>query len=220
MKFASLFLLLSACAPTLPPHFLESSEVLPAKAVGILAGGGFGDMGGKSFSGQPTWVGEGRVRVGVGARQEVGTSVYGAVSFGEGTSTSHVFGAKLEYKVAPASFLAFVAGAGGLTLDGKLRALGGDVAVVVSPYTSRNGHRMYTGARGAFAIPLFPDARGATEGVTLPLGVAIRATDDVRVFLEAGLLVGGAQFSSPSFRGDSNVLWGPYAAAGAQLNLR
>jgi len=43
---------------------------------------------------------------------------------------------------------------------------------------------------------------------------------NVRIFLEAGLVVGAAQYSSPTFSGDSSVLVGPYAAAGVELIVR
>jgi hypothetical protein len=174
-------------------------------------------MGGASSNGQAALLGEARLRAGVGGHQEIGASLYGAVAFENAKS---MFGAKLTYKLAPTSFLAFVAGAGALTLDGKLRALGADLAVVVSPYTSRGGHRVYTGARGAFAVPILPGARGATEGLTLPLGVALRASENLRVFMEAGLLVGGAQYFSQWYSDGSSVIVGPYGAVGVELMIR
>lgn len=74
MRVALLALLLvsAACAPTLPPHFAESTEVLAPREVGITVAGGVAGLDARSTSGNVNAVngdfviaaGEVRARVG------------------------------------------------------------------------------------------------------------------------------------------------------------
>lgn len=229
MRVTLLALLLAsaACAPTLPPHFAESTEVLAPREVGITVAGGVAGLDTQSKSGNMNAVdgdfviaaGEVRARVGLGARQEIGISGFAGVDLASKT-LAYGGGGKLSYKVAPASWLAFVAGGGAYAFtSGDAPVFGGDLAVILAPYTDpRRGIQVYTGARGSFAIPTFKcsacapgvGAHGASEGLTIPIGVAIHTAERVRFFVEAGFLAGWFQYRDepPKYPNDGVVLGG------------
>ena len=131
-------------------------------------------------------------RLGLRAHQEIGVA-----RLRRRSSTSQrrrragvgaIGGGALSYKLGAAPWLAFVANAGAID-----QSFGGDVALIVAPYTDSGGRQIYTGLRGSVAIPLVPDVRAATTAVTAPIGLSLRPTSASRVFLEAGVMAGGQQ---------------------------
>ena len=140
-----------------------------------------------------------RVRVGVGARQEVGvegTAAFVDTGKADASSPSWIgksaaWGFKLSYKGAPTDWLAFVAGAGGSeTATGT--ALGGDLAAILAwPTALRGIVRPYGGVRGTFAIPVgraIDAAGGVTAGLVVPVGLAFEPRPWLRLFVEAGFV--------------------------------
>jgi len=171
--------------------------------------------------------GEARLRFGIDGRQEIGVSGFGGGSSGSNSSVDYFVGGKLSYKVAVVRWLAIIAGAGALDVS-STAVFGGDLAVVIAPYTDSRGTQLYTGVRGSFGIPVLTQAcslcgaaYGSGEGITAPLGVALHTSDNVRVFLEGGMLVGFNQLHDPQGigSGDATTLGG-YATVAVQLIIR
>ena len=181
---ALLALSTSACAPLLMPppvHFGETAKVLDQGRVSVggqagIANGNFGVGGG----------GAARVRYGLGGAQEVGLEgLVGGVSVdngeGKARSTGMVGGAKASYKVGATPWLAFLGGVGfGSSKTGE--TVGGDVGAVAS----YNGElwQPYLGARVTAAWSVSGNARGSEQLVTVPLGIAFSASQDVSLYLE------------------------------------
>jgi hypothetical protein len=194
-------LLATGCYPTLPPHLAEGTEVNEAKQVGLtIAGGGAGfdvNCCGQGSATQAMAGLEARVRVGVGARQEVGASLFG----GAGTTIGNgeppiVVGGKASYKVAPSRWVALIASAGGLSAGVSAVAIfGGDLAVVVAPYTAPSGLQVYTGAKGSFSVPILQNAKATNEAFTFPIGLVIPVSDRTRLIGETGFVLGLGQQS-------------------------
>ncbi len=208
----------------MPAFVGESTEVLGRGEIGVTGAGGLGavDNLGTKSSGQVAGAGEVRVRVGVGASQEVGVTGFGGVgsTSSSGSTIPYEAGAKLSYKIAPASWLAFVA-SGGAFDQSQTSAIGGDLAAIVAPYTDRAGDQLYTGVKGSFAIPVLQNARGATEVLTLPVGFALRSSRNVRVFFEGGALLGFAEFYGATTLPSSNgTSVGGYGAVAVRVGFR
>jgi hypothetical protein len=198
------------------PFVGESTEVLRRGQIGLTGAGGLGamatDVGKNTSSGEVAGAGEVRVRVGIGGRQEVGLTGFGGVGSTSGSNSSvpYEIGGKLSYKVAPSRWFAFVT-SGGAFDESQIAAFGGDLAAIVAPYADRAGDQFYTGAKGSVAVPVMQNARGVTEALTLPIGYAFRSSDDVRVFLEGGAVVGFAQLydaNQPLTTGGTTALGG------------
>ncbi len=198
--------------------------MLPPHAIGLTLGGGGGIVGCNQCNAIYAMGGEARLRAGIGNHQEIGVTAFGGA---EGSSSSssqtssswgYVFGGSISYKVAPAPWLAFVASGGALDQQ-ETAIFGGDLAAIVAPYTDSRGTQLYTGARGSFAIPVLNGAHGATEALTVPLGLSLRSGGDVHVFLEGGLVVGFNQFTdetNPTVTGDATLVGG-YASIGVLM---
>lgn len=220
-------LLLCACSSTLPTPFLEGTQVLPPNAIGLTLGGGGGIVGCNQCNAIYAAGGEARLRVGIGNHQEIGATGFGG-AFGSGSSTSqassswaYVFGGSISYKVAPVPWLAFVASGGALDQQ-ETAVFTGDLAAIVAPYTDSRGTQLYSGARGSFAIPVLSGAHGASEALTVPLGLSLRSGGDVHVFLEGGLVVGFNQFTdetTPTVNSDTTLIGG-YASIGVLMIIR
>ena len=231
VRMAVVGLATSGCVPTMPSQLAEGTEVLAPREVGLTLAGGGGVVGPCcGTSGKATGFGgaEGRLRVGVGAKQEIGVSAFGGV--GGDNASSGAIGGKLAYKIAPAPWLAFIANAGsydyitGGTGTTHTAVFGGDLAAIVAPYTDSRGTQVYTGARGSFVIPVWSGSHGASEALTVPLGVMLKTGELVRVFLEGGFLAGFGQFRSESpppdnYSGDVTLVGG-YGTAAVQFILR
>jgi hypothetical protein len=233
MRFAAgaLALATTGCAATMPAPIAEGTEVLKPHAVGLTlaaAGAGFaGTCGAKATClSQFGFGGEARVRLGLGGHQEIGASGFGAFVVQQGDTSSlagqaqtrFVGGGELSYKIAPVPWLAIVAGAGALDENGT-PVVGGDLAVLVAPYTGGQGAQLYTGARGSFGIPIFSGGTATAEGLVVPVGFSFKSGSDVRVFFEGGLAVGFDQYKStadPKTNQDATYLGG-YGAAGVLL---
>lgn len=172
----------------MPPAFGESTEVVAPGKVGVTIGGGGGGVACSTCSSTLGLGAFARVRVGIGGRQELGVSGFGVLTSGSSGGVGAIGGGALSYKLGAAPWLAFVANAGAID-----QSFGGDVALIVAPYTDSGGRQIYTGLRGSVAIPLVPDVRAATTAVTAPIGLSLRPTSASRVFLEAGVMAGGQQ---------------------------
>ncbi len=182
----------------MPLPLAESTTTLRPREVSLTVAGGGAVVGATCC--QNVTVGEVggtevRARVGIGAHQEIGASVF----LGVGTTVGHgdvpfALGGKISYKIAPVPWLAIVAGAGGMDYSASSVALGaGDLAVIVAPYTARNGSQFYVAARGSFAIPVLEGATDVNEALAFPVGFAWQTSRRVRLFVEAGPLAGFAQ---------------------------
>ncbi|HVY46305.1 MAG TPA: hypothetical protein VHB21_10525 [Minicystis sp.] len=167
---------------------------------------------------------ETRVRVGVGAKQEVGGSVF----LGMASSAGHgdmpfAIGGKASYKIAPAPWLAFVADGGALVeSQASVAIASGDLAAIVAPYVARDGTQLYTGLRGTFAVPVLNGARDVNESLVLPIGVALRSSARTRFFIEGGPLLGFAQLvtdAAPNTSQNVTTLGG-YGVAAVGFVLR
>lgn len=213
---AAILVVTTGCYPTLPSHFAESAEVLGPGKVGVTIAGGGAGFDTKLRRNQLTYGAgafEGRVRVGVGHDQEVGASVFGGAGSGvAGGDASGGAGAKISYKIGPARSLAFVADAGIMDLNSASVVVpSGDLAVVFAPYTASDGTQVYTGVRGSLGVPILEGARAFDEGITIPVGVAFRASERVRLFAEGGFVAGFGQFAGQTgFTGlnDTSTLGG------------
>ncbi len=147
-----------------------------------------------------------------------------------GGSVGYIGGGKLSYKIAVAPWFAIIAGAGALDVS-STAIFGGDLAVVVAPYTDSRGTQVYTGVRGSFGIPVLTNATacapcgpayGSGEGLTVPLGLALHTDTNVRVFLEGGMFVGFSQLHDQS-QGIGNgaaTTLGGYATVAVQFVIR
>jgi hypothetical protein len=223
MLLASFFV---GCYPALPPHFVESTDVLDARAVGVTVAGGISGLAQgccrSTTSGQVVGGADVRARIGVGAKQEVGASLFAGL--GSGTPVPYALGGEASYKVAPVSWLAIVAGGGAMVLTdpSTTAVLGGDVAAVVAPYTDQNGTQIYTGARSSLAIPILNGAHGATEAVTVPLGAMRGIGQPVRYFVEVGAIIAASQFHDEknAINDGTATTLGGYAAAGMGFVFR
>ncbi len=132
----SLTLALAGCSPLsapLPFHFTETAAALDRGAMRVTAAAG----GGEAVFDGSAGGGSLRLRVGVGARQEVGFEGSAlAVDNGEHTRDSSrwightlAYGLKLSYKLAPTDWFAVVAGAGAAhAATGE--SAGGDLGLV------------------------------------------------------------------------------------------
>jgi hypothetical protein len=185
--------LAGGCAPLSAPvpfHLAETATPLERGAMrATLAGGG----GSAIFDGSAGG-GDARLRIGVGARQEVG--IEGEllrVDTGKPDmhsprwiGTSLAYGLKLSWKGAPTDWVAFIAGAGAMSAATG-ESVGGDLALVFS--RPRGIVRPYAGLRGTVAFPVarpLDDAGGITGGVIVPGGVAVHYADSCDLFLEGG----------------------------------
>lgn len=224
--------LLGGCAPlgAAPPfHLMETAEVLQAGQVGITAAGGGGYMGLDGSGGG----GGLRVRVGVGARQEVGLEAAAlAVDTGKADAkqpawigTSAAYGAKFSWKGAPLGWLAAVGGFG-VAHAATGSALGGDLALVVStPRALRGWLRPYGGVRATVAVPIDHDlyeAGGVTLGLVPAGGLSFVPARWLRLFAEAGFLNAWSSLGSDLARDDpahrlytTSYHGGVYGGAGA-----
>jgi hypothetical protein len=222
---------LAGCYPTLPPHLAEGTEVLRPGGVSLnFAGGGAGFAANVSpspgTSSTTLGVGglESRVRVGIGGKQEIGAGVFlGVGSATAGGVPPFALGGKLSYKVAPVPWLAIIAD-GGVLDEGSasVAIIGGDVAVVVAPYTAPNGSQLYVGTRGSFAVPFLQGARATNESIEIPIGVALHTSKRVRFFVEGGPVIGLAQQVddvAPNVSQDVTSV-GAYGIVGVTLILR
>jgi hypothetical protein len=225
---------MTACFATVPAPFAEGTEVLPPHTTGLTLVGAGGGVGGfckptETCLAQFGVGGEARIRLGLRGNQELGASGYGAFVTSQGNtsslsqqpSTTFIGGGEVSWKIALVPAFAIVAGAGALD-EGGSPVVGGNVGLVVAPYTSAKGTELYTGARGSFGIPIFKGGSGATESVVVPVGFSFKSGNDVRVFLEGGLAVGFNQYrdaADPKSNQDSSYLGG-YGAVGVLLMVR
>ncbi len=225
----------TGCFATVPAPIAEGTEVLPPHAVGLTLAGAGGGLGGfcaagtQSCSTQFGAGGEARLRVGLPGHQEIGVSGIAAFVTSEGDAsslsgqpqTNFVGGGEVSYKIAPVPAFAIVLGGGALD-EGGTAVVGGNLSLLVAPYTSQRGTEVYTGVRGSFGIPILNGATGATESLIVPVGFSFKSGSDVRLFLEGGLAVGFTQYRNAGAT-DTNqdaTFVGGYGAVGVLLMVR
>jgi hypothetical protein len=163
---------IAACTVPPPFHTLETAATLERKQVAVTLGGGGGtgeDL--KRCCGGAA----GRVRVGIGGRQEVGvdaTTLIAAEGIGAGL--------KLAYKIAPWERLAFTAGAGAFFAE-NVNSYGADLGAIVS---GRDGPGFvpYTAVRVSAATA----AGNPSETLTVPIGVSKKLDGNWRAMIELG----------------------------------
>ncbi len=217
----------------MPTQLAESTEVLDWSKVGVTVAGGGGAVAeccNNSSNNSPGGFGGGevRVRVGMGHGQEIGVSAFGGA--GSSNPINGAFGGKLAYKIAPLPWLAFVANGGAYDYIGwsnnvsNTAVFGGDLAAIVAGYVDSRGTQIYGGVRGAFAVPVFTGAHGASESLTVPIGVMLKLSDLVRVFFEGGFVASWGQYRSESPPPDNYsadlTLLGGYGTAAVQFVFR
>lgn len=206
---AGVTLCAAACAPlSAPPplHFHETAGVLRRGQVALTAsaGGGVVPLDGVAVGGG------GRIRVGLGARQELGlegTALYVDTGSTDKDSPNYfigksaAYGAKLSYKadLIP-EHLALLLGAGG-SRSATGYAAGGDLGLIASfPRPLARVLRPYLGARASFALPVdrpLSDYGGPTLVGTLAPGLAILPRPWLRIYLEVGLYAIGKNLGNP-----------------------
>lgn len=222
----SLALVASACYPTLPPHLAEGTDVLPAGGVNLNVAGGAGDAQIKepvtgNYANSFLGGFDVRVRTGIGAHSEIGASIFAGFGTGvAGGDPPFGLGGKLSYKFAPIKWFAVVADAG--ALDFAVASIGvfsGDLALIFAPYTSANGTQLYVAGKGAFAIPVLQNATNVNEAIIVPIGLQLPLSDKVRMYFEAGPLLGFAQQSSGGTTTSTNS-FGGYGTVAATFLLR
>ncbi len=217
----ALALVATGCYPTLPPHLAEGTDVLKPGGVSLNVAGGAGDSQvnqpvGATAANQFLAGAEVRARVGVGANSEVG----GGVFLGVGTSVGggdppFGIGGKLTYKYAPVKWFAVVADAGAMDFAvASVAVFSGDLALIFAPYTSPDGKQLYIAGKGAFSIPVLSGATNVNEALIVPIGFQLPLSEKVRMYFEAGPLVGFAQqnnagttTSTNSFGGYGTLAW-------------
>jgi hypothetical protein len=204
---ASLAVILAAsipalgCFPTLPPHLAEGTEVLEPKKVGLAfvgGGGGFAANCCKQGASEEGGGLEARVRVGVGARQEIGAAFFAGIgSVVGGGDPPFVVGGKGTYKIAPLRWLAVVADGGGMVFRvAGVAVLGGDLAFIAAPYIAPNGTQLYTGFKVGFSVPVLNNAQATNESFTVPIGVSLHVSRRTRLIFESGFVMGLSQVRS------------------------
>ena len=229
--FAVGSIFLAGCYPTLPPVLGEGTEVLRPGGVSLTAAGAGAAFGANvtqcCAAASATEVGgglEARLRAGIGAKQEIGASVFLGIGnpYGNGDPPFAAGGA-ISYKVAPLQWLAVVADAGALDFAAaSVGIVSGDLAVIAAPYTAANGTQLYTAVKGAIAVPFLSGSRDLIESVTVPIGLSVPTSKRVRFLVEAGPIFGFAQQvddSAPDMPLDATSI-GAYAAVAFTFVLR
>jgi hypothetical protein len=215
LLLAGVAALCGACTPlavTPPFHLTETAEILRPGQVAVTAAGG------GAFGGFLDGAGGGaaRVRVGVGARQEVGIEG-GAAYAAEGTvdvasesrQQSQTFlSGKLSWKAGLTDWLAVVAGVGAghewrAPHDNSLTTVGGDAGAVASPPRPLGGRWLpYGGLRLSVAVPVDDSDVSTTVAFAIPVGVAFVLTPHARLFAEVGgLEAHGGNAADTSWQG-------------------
>ncbi len=200
---------LCGCYPTLPPAFGEGTDVLAPGKVGltVMGAGGYAATSPPAATPpQPTITTgggglEARLRVGVGAKSEIGLAGYAGIGSAASGDPPFSVGAMIGYKIAPVEWLALVANAGIIDFNAaSVVAFGGDLAAIVAPYTARDGSQLYTGARGSFSIPMLLNSgtHAVDEAVTVPVGYALQVGQRTKLFFEGGFVLGFTQLTNES----------------------
>ncbi len=211
----ALALVATGCYPTLPPHLGEGTDVLRPGGVNLNVAGGAGDaqikqpVGGANAN-EFVAAFDVRARVGIGAKSEVGASVFGGFGTGVGGGDPPFgLGGKITYKVAPVQWFAVVADAG--VMDFAVASVGvfsGDLALIFAPWTSPDGKQLYIAGKGAFSIPVLSGATNVNEALIVPIGFQLPLSQKVRMYFEAGPLVGFAQQSNAGVTTSTNSFGG------------
>lgn len=199
-------LLASACTyPTLSPHLAEGTEVLKPGQIGLTVAGG-GGVGGftdskpsGSVSASSAGGGvEGRVRVGLPGKQELGASAIAGGATGVGGGDPPLLaGGEASYKIAPLPWLAFVVDLGAMDrVISSTAILGGSLAAIFAPYTAKNGTQIYAGVKGSVTAPILKDGSGTAELIDVPVGLALHTSERVRLYVEGGFMLGFGQVDS------------------------
>jgi hypothetical protein len=220
----------AACFSTLPPHLGEGTDVLAPGRVSLNVAGGAGSFEVKDQTGAYDNVSVGgfevRLRSGIGAKSELGISLFGGIGTPNGGGDPpFALGGKLSYKLAPLPWLAFVVDAG--AMDHSVAAIAvfsGDLAVIVAPYTAPDGKQLYVALKGAFSIPVLQNqnANNVNEAIIVPVGFELPTSKRVRFLVEGGPIVSFAQQTQTTTGGatSSTNSFGGYAMVAFTFLLR
>ncbi|HEY1955521.1 MAG TPA: hypothetical protein VGH28_07910 [Polyangiaceae bacterium] len=211
--------------PTLPPQLAEGTEILAPGSVDLNVAAGAGEAAYPDTTGKTTSqfaAGfEARLRTGLGAKSELGASLFG----GGGTSVANgdppfAIGGKLSYKIAPVSRFAIIVDGGAMDFRVSSTAVfSGDLALVFAPYMADDGKQLYVGAKGAFTVPVLQGATATGESIVIPIGFELPTSKRVRFIVEAGPIFGFGQQSTPSGSLSTNG-YGGYATLAFTFLLR
>jgi hypothetical protein len=194
MRFLALLTLLLGGCTMLSTPMLETADVLARKQVAVTIGGG----GGGGYSTVPftegipggAFGGGLRLRVGVGHDEEVGIdTVANGFTYRDEGQIDWAVAARINWKVARDG-VALIVGSGIIVESSGLVLYGGDAAVVSSTGSVAGSPKVhfYGGGRVGFLVPATADPYrdGIPVYLTLPLGFAFDASDNVRFFVEGG----------------------------------
>ncbi len=198
---------LLALAGCLPPSSYGVGETAGVLDRGKVAGAaGAGPLVSRDKTGNVGWAGglQAGVRVGVGARQEVGATAGYAYAGG------NVFAASFRYKVSPVPRFAVLSELGVGTIFDKMFTGASTGVALIGSMAEHHRARLYGGFRLSAAGGFHADA--ATEYLGAPLGVMVRLHKYADLFVEAAAGVVFNQFVS---RG----AWTGSVAGGGQLAL-
>jgi hypothetical protein len=204
----------SACYATLPPHLGEGTTILEPGRVSLNVAAGGASFEGKdqsnAYANQTGGGFEVRARTGIGAKSEIGLSVFGGIATPIGNGDPpFALGGKVSYKLGPLPWLAFVADAGAMNYGvSAIAVFGGDLAAIVAPYTSANGDQLYLAVKGAFSIPVLQGASNVNEAIIVPVGFQLPTSARVRFLVEAGPVFGFAQQTQAGISSSTNSFGG------------
>jgi hypothetical protein len=222
----ALALVATGCYPTLPPHLGEGTDVLRPGGVNLNVAAGAGDSQvhqpvGATNANEFMAAFDVRARVGIGANSEIGASVFG----GFGTSVGggdppFGLGGKLSYKYSPVKWFAVVVDGGAMDFAvASLAVFSGDLALIFAPYTSPDGKQLYIAGKGAFSIPVLSNATAVSEALIVPIGFQLPLSEKVRMYFEAGPLLGFGQQSNAGTTTSTNS-YGAYGTLAWTFLLR
>ena len=211
--------------PTVPPQLAEGTEILAPGSVNLNVAAGAGEAAYPDNTGatatQFAAGFEARLRTGIGAKSEIGASLFG----GGGTSVGNgdppfAIGGKLSYKIAPVKWFAIVADGGAMDFRVSSTAVfSGDLALIFAPWISPDGKQLYIGAKGAFTVPVLQNATALGESIVVPIGFELPTSKRVRFFVEAGPIFGFGQQSSSGGSTSYNG-YGGYGVVAFAFQLR
>lgn len=185
--------LLAGCVPLTAPvpfHLAETATPLERGELRVTGavGGGNAVLDGSGGGGAV------RLRIGVGARQELGMEgMLLRIDTGKPDDKSprwigqsNTWGVKLSWKGAPTNWFAVIAGAGAVS-SATGESAGANLAIVFSRPVGL--FRPYAGLRGTIAFPIarpLDDAGGITGGFVVPGGISLHLARSSDLFIEGG----------------------------------
>jgi hypothetical protein len=206
---------------------METSQPLARGEVSVTAAGGAGST---VFDATVAGLGV-RLGVGLGRGHELRVEGTGAESFNVPQDKDHpqawfghtaAWGYKLSWKYAPVPWFALIVGGGG-SVSGTGLGVGGDVALLFS--RPRGELRPYVGTRATIGVPVgrpIDDSGGVTPALVQAAGLAVVPKENVRIYVEGGLLVAGSNDTASSTGtagGPRGTHVGGYGGMGLELRF-